>query len=323
MTGTSAAVTVAATTTASMTKGRAASDNTGSSRSTAAGDTHNNLWTSLLAETSKKAKVLDSSVIILGKNKSAKRQIFDAISKTKEGGRLSGKSSFDFMEDYGYFEVDDTYSDSELGKVNVWSIDNDGLNDAFEIMHVGSDIWKVSFHGIRYFALLTSLLQQTFVIGIDAKASAADIMDTFQHSVQSIARLTKRLATNPEFMSIQRDVVEYLSCVRSGFDSMSEAKAENIKGDLSYNFGFPVVVVLVYDEPIAGGSSELKKSIKDAQHILRWNCHQFGGALVDCVCSDPVSVEKCRQYILHRLYPDDVKMELQLEVTIKCICTLS
>jgi hypothetical protein len=116
-----------------------------SSTTTAGRDDDQNLWSVLLSETSKKAKILDASVIFVGKHKPTTNLLSSAFSKgPQDKSNAPSGAGFDFIEAYSFCEIEDGYSDAELGKVNVWNLDESALLDGFEVACANHTMSKVN-----------------------------------------------------------------------------------------------------------------------------------------------------------------------------------
>ncbi len=97
-----------------------------------------NLWTTLLKETSKKAKVFDSKCVYVGDSSQLKFQMMDKMSWNNNEKNLNMKieiNDANLVESYNYFSVEDGTSDSDAGSVvNVWAVNAACLTGGMDIV---------------------------------------------------------------------------------------------------------------------------------------------------------------------------------------------
>ena len=103
-----------------------------------------NLWSTLLNETSRKPQLLDATCFIFGDCAKIKRCLADKLCATKgvadaifdplPGVAVPSEICLEFVEIYNYFEIEEGLTDSELGKVNVWSINEHCFDYSLDIV---------------------------------------------------------------------------------------------------------------------------------------------------------------------------------------------
>lgn len=116
---------------------KAASSSSSASSSTSS----TSLWSTLLSETSKKPKIFDSSIVVLGESNDLRQRTLDVL--CNRGEDRSSTFSSEFVDVYNFMEIEEGYSDTELGKVNMWSVEDRFLDEAFDVVAVPYDHDKV------------------------------------------------------------------------------------------------------------------------------------------------------------------------------------
>ena len=105
-----------------------------------------NLWSSLLRETSKKPKALHLSCCILGDCIASKKKIIDVLCPNSSV-ELFGQTS-DLVESYGYIDNDESL-ESETGTANVWSFNEAYFDSAKELQFENNSNQRV--RAIEYY----------------------------------------------------------------------------------------------------------------------------------------------------------------------------
>lgn len=97
----------------------------------------NNLWVSLLRESSKRSLVTESTCIVLGERESGKRTLMERVCNNP------CKTDNDDILSYNYFDIEEgAYEFSS--KINMWSFNESIFDKSFEIVGSGNVQHKVS-----------------------------------------------------------------------------------------------------------------------------------------------------------------------------------
>ena len=134
-----------------------------------------------------------------------------------------------------------------------------------------------------------------------------------------VKTLFLRLGSDFEIQA-KRHISAYVRSARSGKfspDSYGDSQAsvsETISSDVKTNFGFPLIVVGCKSDILDSDDASTVKENREFQGYLRHFCHQFGAALVYTSAVNDNNCLKLRKYIMHRLYPETVQMDLELSV---------
>jgi hypothetical protein len=147
--------------------------------------------------------------------------------------------------------------------------------------------------------------------------SVSEAADSLRQSMLRIFELAKKFSQADQLATLQANLVEYLSSARTDQSGNTASNYDKSKNSLQLNAGFPVVIAVLVPE-LQNMSIEQKKIMRELQFLLRSTALQFGGAVLDVGINDKVSVEKFRHYILHRLYPESIRMTLEMEVLWNC-----
>lgn len=117
----------------------------------------NDLWGSLLRESSKRLRYPDSICIVLGDSECGKTKIVEKLCSTSTNGKnanVSSSSSENASREimsYNYFEIDEVLANSEVpSKVGIWSIGGKCFNGALETI-VRSN--KIKTERVRLFII--------------------------------------------------------------------------------------------------------------------------------------------------------------------------
>lgn len=98
--------------------------------------TENNLWVSLLRESSKRSIVSESSCVLLGEKESGKRTLMERLCSNP------CKTDNDDILSYNYFDVEEgAYEFSS--KINMWSFSESIFEKSSEIIGTGNIQQKV------------------------------------------------------------------------------------------------------------------------------------------------------------------------------------
>lgn len=156
--------------------------------------------------------------------------------------------------------------------------------------------------------------------GQEAVESLRKWLSLISAAIQQIFR--KITESNAE--ERRRKILQYLLSARLGKGAVLEASSAASPDDLSgrarfdcaiNHFPLPLVVVGHKIDSIDASNVMVMKAMREVQGGLRALCMQAGAALTFCATSadyEP-SVLQLRRYILHRLYPEHLAMELKIQ----------
>jgi len=106
-------------------------------------------------------------------------------------------------------------------------------------------------------------------------------------------------------------------------ESESEEPEEHFEGNfISEFFGLPVVVVGTKADTVVSDSSAAMRQARELQGRIRAVCLESGAGLIFTSTAGGAAQTNCpelKKYIMHRLYPGQIGMELSLEVKLACV----
>ena len=100
-------------------------------------------------------------------------------------------------------------------------------------------------------------------------------------------------------------------------ETEAEEEVEHFEGNfISEHFGLPIVVVGAKADTLVSDSSAAMKQARELQGRIRSLCLEVGAGLIFTSTAGPTTVNcaELKKYIMHRLYPAQIGMDLSLQV---------
>ena len=295
-----------------------------------------NLWSTFLRESSKRTQNQESTCIFVGDEHCGKRQLASVLC----GLDTDKERVTNNIVSYNYFDIDD--KDLEMTtRVNTWLFQKNIFESANEILKSTYKTDKVSSHrtilSIRLFIILLTLLFSfcsQLILAVVLDLSKPDTCLTSLHKwLVKISTFTKKYFTevaNDNAKAQKEALLDYLKNVRKTKGSVTgavvldeteeEEGEDNHEGNFEGNFiseffGLPIVVVGSKSDLVVSDSSAAMKQARELQGKIRSVCLEVGAGLIFTTAAGPAlsNCAELKKYIMHRLYPTQIGMELSLE----------
>jgi dynein light intermediate chain 1 len=103
----------------------------------------------------------------------------------------------------------------------------------------------------------------------------------------------------------------------SSSDNLDENQSSHGTNEgLLHNWGVPIIIVGCKSDYLTSKEEKIStKKSKDLQGQLRSMCMQLGAGLIYSSAVNDINCNLLKKYILHRLYPEHISMDLELEVS--------
>lgn len=300
-----------------------------------------NLWTSLLRESSKRSKVLtDSKVLIVGDPECGKSSLLEKLCTTSNtltpnssSSMLNNDNSLLSMAngmhknfpktfvDYNFLEVDESLildggENVTTTPINVWSFDPQSYGGQFDFANGLNKQDKV-----------------IFAIILDMSKPANTCVQSLKKWLKFVNYKCYQLAEKfgNEYVDEKRKIADVYNNVVKSYQAgnrknilipsdangSSETKSDNRSSQtqaLSI-FGFPIVVIANKCDLLMNDKEDFQtiQRLKVFQGQLRYICLQAGASFICTALNRDIGISKLRKYIQHRLYPEMLVMDLALE----------
>ena len=170
------------------------------------------------------------------------------------------------------------------------------------------------------------------VLDLSQPTTCLPALSTWLHKVHDFAANHHSTLSAVESASQKSALIKYLKNARVKKGTVNECADEDSnelpiennteESFISEYFGIPIVVVGNKSDTIVADSSVAMKQARELQGRIRSICFEIGAALV-YTSSDHAEKTNCselKKYIAHRLYPNQISMELSLVVSAFCFC---
>ena len=268
------------------------------------------LWLQLLRQSSSRALAPEASCLFVGDVNAGKRSLLTKIGQNDD---FSRQPSFLELVNYDFFEVDDGSLDS-ASKVHLWGFDE-----------------RIFSQSTDFLSPENSSSKMMFIIALDL-SKGEEILVSLRKWFGMIAQFIlsyQQSMTSDQVLSMKQQFLQYISTVRlnKGNKLDGESYGEEInhvslsatssKYELAVDkFPIPIVVVGCKADLINYNDLLIMKNMKEIQGKLRFLCLEASAALFfSGKEQDHARLQTLKKYILHRLYPESISMDLSIEVS--------
>eukprot|EP00601_Ochromonadales_sp_CCMP2298_P029142 CAMPEP_0173329490 /NCGR_PEP_ID=MMETSP1144-20121109/2740_1 /TAXON_ID=483371 /ORGANISM="non described non described, Strain CCMP2298" /LENGTH=405 /DNA_ID=CAMNT_0014274097 /DNA_START=148 /DNA_END=1366 /DNA_ORIENTATION=+ len=266
-----------------------------------------NLWSSFLRESSKRTQSQDSTCVVVGSPSNGKDGLVRAICAAKGDAANIGDKE---LVSYSYFDIDDRYLESSA-RVNMWSFEEHVFDCAYEVLNAKE--------------------QMIFMLCLDL--SQSDCIASLHLWLEKISSFAVKYHEDLPIESsraLKQSLLGYLKSARRNKGGVGVAETATVEDQeecfVSDHFGLPIVVVGCQAE--VGTSSASMRLFRELQGQIRAVCLEVGAGLVYVDTASTaggagvgagagVGVAELKKYIMHRLHPAHVGMELLLDDTVE------
>jgi dynein light intermediate chain 1 len=278
-----------------------------------------NLWSSLLKESSKQSRKVDAFCVFLGDGGCGKSKVTDTLCKSSNGDAKENIGSDQKQEivSFNYFDVEEGLADTIIAsRVSIWSLSDNVYENLLEtileptstekmVLMIGldlSDIEDCVGSLRRWFAKIHAYFKKSAQSGSGPGSSLCNYKATVSY-VQN--------ARTGKFALFEEDEIPS--------SSFEDAPPENNGPDIKYNLGIPLIVIGCKADTIDLSNGAEVRRAREVQGQLRALCIQFGAGLLFTSAEKETNCAELKKYILHRLYPSLMSMELEIEDSVeKC-----
>eukprot|EP01039_Chlorochromonas_danica_P007059 gene7059-7807_t len=264
-----------------------------------------NLWLKLLNQTSKRSSTLESTCIVVGDRDVGKTCFVDALAQQPHSPSTD-QPSLDLIN-YNFVDLEDS-SIGVPSKINLWQVDQRTLSFADDLLQ----------------HLMNDPVMLVIVLDVNqGEEAVASLKKWLGLLAPLIAKHYNHLSSDAAEKK-KKQFLHYLLTARVSKGSLLDSTYEEgeLSGRTRYevaldHFALPILVVGCKVDLVDTNNIVAMKSLRELQGYLRFLCLEAGATLAftsSTSSSDgESSISHLRRYILHRLCPEQIAMDLKLQ----------
>lgn len=305
-----------------------------SSSSSGVTATEDSLWLRLLRESSSRTAAPEATCLVVGDDIADKKTLLSALAPPAFNLDTfhSPLEKIELITNL-YFEIDDNGLEAPA-KINMWGFDSKVFPHAVEL--------------VKPAVAPASPSKLAFIITLDLTKDEQVLCDSLKFWLRQLSEFSAKyhdLLPAEQSKAQKQLLSKYLSSVRmlkgeklskpeETDDKLNnkDTTAANLSSESRFEFAVeklsvPVLVVGLRSDMLNFNDITTLKSMKELQGKLRLLCLEAGASLSFTNAATEELSNGVRRYLLHRLFPESVSMQLEIEVRsspscskIMCLC---